>query len=63
MTIPIWVLLGFAGWTLLTLFGTVGVYRWSHILTGRVPILTGRVPIKDWQRGIIVAQTALATPA
>lgn len=35
MTIPVWVLLIFAGWTLVTLFGSVGVYRWSRILTGR----------------------------
>ena len=42
MTIPQWALLGFAVWTLLVLFGTVGVYRWSRILTGRVRI-------SDWQ--------------
>ncbi len=34
MTTPIWVLLGFAGWTLLILLLSVGVYRWSHILRG-----------------------------
>ena len=38
MSIPVWVLLGFAGWTLVTLFGSVGVYRWSRILTGRAKI-------------------------
>lgn len=38
MTIPVWVLLGFAGWTLMTLFLSVGVYRWSRILSGKVPI-------------------------
>jgi uncharacterized MAPEG superfamily protein len=38
MTIPLWVLLGFAGWTLVVLFGTIGVYRWSSILTGRTRI-------------------------
>jgi len=32
MTIPVLALLGFAVWTLLVLFGSVGVYRWSHIL-------------------------------
>jgi uncharacterized MAPEG superfamily protein len=42
MTIPQWALLGFAVWTLLVLFGTVGVYRWSRILTGRVRI-------SEWQ--------------
>lgn len=38
MTTPIWVLLAFAGWTLLILFATVGVYRWSRILTGRATV-------------------------
>lgn len=38
MTIPLWVLLGFAGWTLIVLFGTIGVYRWSRILTGRMRV-------------------------
>ena len=38
MTIPVLVLLGFAGWTLLTLLTTVGTYRWARILTGRVSI-------------------------
>lgn len=38
MTIPVLALLGFALWTLLILFGTVGVYRWSRILTGRTRI-------------------------
>ena len=33
MPIPVWVLLGFAAWTLIILFTTVGVYRWSRILT------------------------------
>jgi uncharacterized MAPEG superfamily protein len=33
MSVPVWVLLGFAGWTLAALFGSVGVYRWSRILT------------------------------
>jgi uncharacterized MAPEG superfamily protein len=38
MSVPVLVLLGFAAWTLLTLFGSVGVYRWSRILTGRTSI-------------------------
>ena len=38
MSIPVWVLLAFAVWTVILLFGTVGVYRWSRILTGKVPI-------------------------
>jgi uncharacterized MAPEG superfamily protein len=42
MTIPQWALLGFAVWTLLVLFGTVGVYRWSRILTRQIRI-------SEWQ--------------
>jgi uncharacterized MAPEG superfamily protein len=38
MAVPVWMLLGFAVWTMLLLFGTVGVYRWSRILTGRIAI-------------------------
>ena len=38
MPIPVSVLLGFAGWTLLALLGTIGWYRWSRILTGRAEI-------------------------
>lgn len=38
MTVPIWMLLGFAAWTVLLLLSTVGVYRWIQILTGRMPI-------------------------
>ena len=38
MNIPLWVLLGFAGWTLIVLFGTIGVYRWSSILAARTRI-------------------------
>ncbi|CAM5349175.1 TPA: MAPEG family protein [Pseudomonas aeruginosa] len=38
MTTPVWTLLVFAGWTLFILFSTVGVYRWSKILTGRATI-------------------------
>src|SRR6185503_6115652 len=38
MTVPVWVLLGFAMWTALLLLFTIGVYRWSRIFTGRVAI-------------------------
>jgi uncharacterized MAPEG superfamily protein len=38
VAVPIWALLGFAVWTLVLLLFTVGVYRWTRILTGRVPI-------------------------
>lgn len=51
MTVPVAVLLGFALWTLLTLFGSVGIYRWSRILTGRQEIATFRADVPegaDW---------------
>jgi len=38
MSIPVWVLLGFATWTLLLLLGTVGYYRWSRIMSGRATV-------------------------
>src|SRR6185295_19863484 len=38
MTVPVWMLLGFAMWTLLLLLFTVGIYRWSRIFSGRVAI-------------------------
>jgi uncharacterized MAPEG superfamily protein len=38
MILPVWMLVGFAAWTVLLLLATVGVYRWSQILTGRVAI-------------------------
>jgi uncharacterized MAPEG superfamily protein len=31
-------LLGFAMWTVLLLLFTIGIYRWSRIFSGRVPI-------------------------
>jgi uncharacterized MAPEG superfamily protein len=53
MTIPVWVLLGFAGWTLLILLLSVGIYRWSRILTGQQEI--GQFPADaaggaDWYK-------------
>ena len=51
MTVPVWTLVGFATWTVLLLLATVGVYRWSGILTGRVPIRSFRadqVAGADW---------------
>lgn len=42
LAIPLWVLLAFAGWTLLALLFSVGVYRWSRILTGRASL-------SDWR--------------
>jgi len=53
MTIPVWVLLLFAGWTLATLLATVGVYRWSRILTGRAALSEFRADVQhgsEWYR-------------
>ncbi|MET0657172.1 MAG: MAPEG family protein [Steroidobacteraceae bacterium] len=53
MTVPLWSLLGFAAWTLLLLLFTVGVYRWSRILTGRVEIRNFRadqIEGADWYK-------------
>ena len=60
MTIPMWVLLGFAGWTLTVLIGTVGIYRWSRIATGRSGFGEGRAPEqqgREWYRRAIRAHT------
>lgn len=38
MTVPLITLIGFAAWTLLLLAATVGVHRWSLILTRRASI-------------------------
>jgi uncharacterized MAPEG superfamily protein len=51
MRVPVWMLVGFATWTVLLLLATVGVYRWSRILTGTVPIRSFRadqVEGADW---------------
>ena len=53
MTVPVLMLLGFAVWTILLLLATVGVYRWSRILTGRVPIGNFRADLiegADWYK-------------
>jgi uncharacterized MAPEG superfamily protein len=53
MTIPIWMLLGFAAWTVLLLAATVGVYRWTRILSGRASVSSFRadqVEGEDWYR-------------
>ena len=34
MNIPVIVLLGFAAWTLLTLFSSIGVYRIRQVMLG-----------------------------
>ncbi|HEX9442948.1 MAG TPA: MAPEG family protein [Candidatus Binatia bacterium] len=53
MTVPMWMLLGFAAWTALLLLSTIGVYRLSRIFTGRVPFggfPADRVEGDDWYR-------------
>ena len=53
MTIPMWMLLGFATWTLLLLMATVGVYRWVKILFSNAPIasfLSDQIEGEDWYR-------------
>ena len=51
MSIPVLVLLGFAGWTLFTLCIGVGAYRWILILAGRASIAGWRADTaqgSDW---------------
>lgn len=53
MILPVWMLVGFAAWTVLLLLATVGVYRWSRILTGRVAIRNFRadqIEGADWYK-------------
>ena len=53
MILPVWMLVGFAAWTVLLLLATVGVYRWSQILTGRVAIREFRadqIEGADWYK-------------
>ena len=53
MTTPVWMLLGFAAWTLLLLVFTIGVYRWIRILTGRAGVggfPADKVEGEDWYR-------------
>ncbi|TJY62034.1 MAPEG family protein [Sinimarinibacterium sp. CAU 1509] len=53
MSVPVWSVFGFALWTLLLLLLTVGVYRWSHILSGRIAIRhfrADRIEGADWYR-------------
>ncbi|TFH29839.1 MAG: MAPEG family protein [Myxococcales bacterium] len=38
MSIPVWVLLAFAVWSMLVLVSTVGVYRWGRIFAGRAQV-------------------------
>jgi uncharacterized MAPEG superfamily protein len=53
MTTPMWMLLGFATWTVVLLTATVGVYRWIEILLGRKRIgafRSDQVEGDDWYR-------------
>ena len=53
MTIPMWMLLGFATWTLILLMAIVGVYRWVNILFRSTPIASfrsDRLEGEDWYR-------------
>lgn len=38
MTTQVWALIAFASWTLFGVLTTVGIYRWSNNLAGRIPI-------------------------
>ncbi len=58
MTIPQWALLAFSIWTVLVLLATVGVYRWSNILTGRTDIAEWQADLpqgSEWYRRAIRA--------
>ena len=51
MSIPVWVLLGFAGWTLVLMMTTIGIYRWSRILSGQSEVRDFgeyRIEGKNW---------------
>ncbi|MEX0616172.1 MAG: MAPEG family protein [Methylophaga sp.] len=53
MTLAVWMLLGFATWTLVLLLMTVGVYRWSRILSGQSQISEFRgdeISGADWYK-------------
>jgi uncharacterized MAPEG superfamily protein len=53
MSIPVFVALAFAAWTVVVLLASVGVYRWSRILTGRAGLAAfpaDRPHGADWYR-------------
>lgn len=53
MTLPMWMLLGFAAWTFLMMSATVGVYRWTRILSGHASVSSfpgDKVEGEDWYR-------------
>jgi uncharacterized MAPEG superfamily protein len=47
MSIPSWMLLAFATWTLLLLMFTVGIYRWHRILLKNAGIASFRADARD----------------
>lgn len=58
MSIPVWVLLGFVGWTIIVLLTTIGVYRWRLILTRKANLydFPGDEPHgKEWYRRAVRA--------
>jgi len=53
MSIPVWVLLAFAVWTMLVLSLTIGIYRWGLIFAGRAQVNAFRadqIEGSDWYR-------------
>ncbi|MGB8224022.1 MAG: MAPEG family protein [Polyangiales bacterium] len=53
MSIPVWVLLAFAVWTMLVLILTVGTYRWGLVFAGRAKVNEFRadqIEGSDWYR-------------
>jgi uncharacterized MAPEG superfamily protein len=56
MNVPAAVLLGFAAWTLLTLIVSIGIFRWSRILTGRASMVEWRT---DLPQGSAMHQRAM----
>lgn len=56
MSVPVLVLLGFAAWTLLVLWVSIGIYRWSRILTGRASLAEWRT---DLPQGSDIHQRAM----
>lgn len=61
MNIPAAVLLGFAAWTLLTLIVSIGIFRWSRILTGRASMVEWRTDLpqgSDMHQRAIQAQSS-----
>ncbi|MFB3083836.1 MAG: MAPEG family protein [Gammaproteobacteria bacterium] len=51
MTIPVWVLLGFAAWTVISVLASVGVYRWGGSFRARAALMdfpAEATPGSDW---------------